>query len=346
MSIFQEVKERISLKEIVRAYGIELNRSDMCICPFHAEKTASMKVYDKGFRCYGCGEGGDTLRFVQKFFNLSNTLEAAHKINEDFNLGIQTDRRPTRAEVTSAQLAVQQRIEFEQRDKQAFFIFSEYFSTLRDYSRLAPKTEYEIPDKRFIEYLQNFERIDYVLEMQRELSHNPLQERIQFLDDHSDYIAFVAERLLEIRNEKAQTNVQTNVPVQNTENTQRVSATPVQKQSVSQNTAPAEVPKKVDYKIIGNTPYKNIQDKAYLKYSNSFADKVVSELQSRGIRFSGKVTERMTTFTINSRDVGLVRSIASAEAEKFTGRNKPQIIPTQNRQKTANMNRQSDAVSL
>ena len=38
MNIFQEIKERLSLKDIVRAYGIELNRSDMCICPFHAEK--------------------------------------------------------------------------------------------------------------------------------------------------------------------------------------------------------------------------------------------------------------------------------------------------------------------
>ena len=79
MNIFQEIKERLSLKDIVRAYGIELNRSDMCICPFHAEKTASMKIYDKGFRCYGCGEGGDTIEFVRKYFNLNNTLEALIK---------------------------------------------------------------------------------------------------------------------------------------------------------------------------------------------------------------------------------------------------------------------------
>ncbi len=319
MSIFQEVKERVSLKDVVRAYGIELNRNDMCICPFHAEKTASMKVYDKGFRCYGCGEGGDTLHFVQKYFNLSNTLEAAHKINEDFNLGIETDRRPSKSEVTSAQLAVQQRIEFEKRDKEAFLVFSEYFKTLRDYSAYAPKTQHEIPDKRFIEYLHNFERVDYALEMQRELSRNPLHERIQFLNDNSDYIAQVAKRLLEIRNEKRLENINPEIK-------------PAAKES--------------DYKIIGNTPYKNIQNKAYLKYSNSFADKVASELQSRGIRFSGKVTTKMTTFTVNANDTDVVRGIASIEAERFTGRNKPQIIPTQNRQKSATLNRQSDAVSL
>lgn len=318
MNIFQEIKERLSLKDIVRAYGIELNRSDMCLCPFHAEKTPSMKIYDKGFRCYGCGENGDTIEFVRKFFNLSNVLEAAHKINEDFGLGIQTDRRPTRSEVKSAQAAVQKRIEFEHRDNQAFLVFSEYFKVLRDYSRLAPKTEYEIPDKRFIEYLQNFEQLEYVMERQLELMHNPMNERIEFLDDHQEYISKIAGRLLEIRHEK---DIVHEAP------------------AAVQTAAKPESKVQSGYKIIGNTSYKSITDKSYLKYSNSVSQQIEDRLSKAGIRFSGKVSEKMTTFTVNKRDLESVRAIAADEAEKFTGRNKPQIVPSQ-KQMTAGIKRQ------
>lgn len=41
------------------------------LCPFHAEKTPSFRVYDRRgyFRCYGCGENGDVIAFVQKHDN-------------------------------------------------------------------------------------------------------------------------------------------------------------------------------------------------------------------------------------------------------------------------------------
>ena len=36
------------------------------LCPFHGEKTPSFHVYDKGFfKCYGCGLGGDVIKFVE-----------------------------------------------------------------------------------------------------------------------------------------------------------------------------------------------------------------------------------------------------------------------------------------
>lgn len=41
------------------------------LCPFHAEKTPSFRVYDRrgSFKCYGCGEGGDVIAFIQKHDN-------------------------------------------------------------------------------------------------------------------------------------------------------------------------------------------------------------------------------------------------------------------------------------
>ncbi len=43
------------------------------LCPFHGEKTPSFHVHpDRGFfKCFGCGQGGDVIKFVQQMENLS-----------------------------------------------------------------------------------------------------------------------------------------------------------------------------------------------------------------------------------------------------------------------------------
>src|ERR1051325_18065 len=42
------------------------------LCPFHDEKTPSFSVSpDRGtFKCFGCGEGGDAISFVEKMENV------------------------------------------------------------------------------------------------------------------------------------------------------------------------------------------------------------------------------------------------------------------------------------
>jgi len=61
---------------VVQAAGIELqekgNRFWGC-CPFHQEQTASftVDVERQRFRCFGCGENGDVVDFVQKLKGLT-----------------------------------------------------------------------------------------------------------------------------------------------------------------------------------------------------------------------------------------------------------------------------------
>ncbi|HZE51019.1 MAG TPA: CHC2 zinc finger domain-containing protein, partial [Jatrophihabitantaceae bacterium] len=51
------------------------------ICPFHDEKSPSFSVSPaKGlFHCFGCGVGGDVIRFVERIENLGFT-EAAERL--------------------------------------------------------------------------------------------------------------------------------------------------------------------------------------------------------------------------------------------------------------------------
>ena len=46
----------------------------MIACPFHNDRTPSMKV-DKRFHCFGCGADGDAVDFVSRLFELPSKEE-------------------------------------------------------------------------------------------------------------------------------------------------------------------------------------------------------------------------------------------------------------------------------
>ena len=58
MNLFEAVKETIPTRVAVEHYGIEIKRNGMACCPFHNDKTPSMKV-DTRFHCFGCQADGD-----------------------------------------------------------------------------------------------------------------------------------------------------------------------------------------------------------------------------------------------------------------------------------------------
>lgn len=88
----REINERISTRKVMEHYGIRVSSRGYCKCPFHSggnERTGSMMVYpgDRGYHCFACGETGDTIKFVQKFFNIP-FRDACRKINDDMALGL------------------------------------------------------------------------------------------------------------------------------------------------------------------------------------------------------------------------------------------------------------------
>ncbi len=72
----QTVKERSSITDIVRDHvtlrpaGVGSMKG---LCPFHDEKTPSFTVREAvgAYHCFGCGEGGDVISFVQKVDHLT-----------------------------------------------------------------------------------------------------------------------------------------------------------------------------------------------------------------------------------------------------------------------------------
>lgn len=85
--IFAEIRNAVPMQDIAKFYGLQISRSGMACCPFHDDKTPSLKIYPDHFYCFGCSESGDGTGFVAKLFRISQ-LEATKKISYDFGLNL------------------------------------------------------------------------------------------------------------------------------------------------------------------------------------------------------------------------------------------------------------------
>jgi DNA primase len=65
----EEIKQQNSMRDVLGRYGMVPNRSGFICCPFHNENSASCKIYDDSFYCFGCGMTGDIFTFVQNMYN-------------------------------------------------------------------------------------------------------------------------------------------------------------------------------------------------------------------------------------------------------------------------------------
>lgn len=87
MSIYSQIKEQVSTRDVAEYYGYKVGKNGMMCCPFHPDKTPSMKV-DARYHCFGCGADGDVISFVQELFEL-RPYEAAVKLAEDFGIPLE-----------------------------------------------------------------------------------------------------------------------------------------------------------------------------------------------------------------------------------------------------------------
>ncbi|PIF01975.1 MAG: DNA primase, partial [Propionibacterium sp.] len=95
------VRQRARIEDIIGDY-VALKHAGSGtwkgLCPFHDEKTPSFTVTPaRGFYyCFGCGEGGDVITFVQRHLNLSFTEGVQHLADKvGVQLRILEDGSPT-----------------------------------------------------------------------------------------------------------------------------------------------------------------------------------------------------------------------------------------------------------
>lgn len=113
----EDIKARVTMEQAARHYGFEPNRAGYIRCPFHREKTASLKIYpgQGGWHCFGCGAGGSVIDFVMALYGISFP-QALVRLSADFGLGLEGRRAPRHE---AALLVRRRRQEQEERERQA-----------------------------------------------------------------------------------------------------------------------------------------------------------------------------------------------------------------------------------
>ena len=82
--MFESIKAAVTARQAAERFGVEVNRSGMAICPFHDDRTPSLKL-DQRYYCFGCGANGDAINLTARLLGISN-YSAAQKLAEEFGI--------------------------------------------------------------------------------------------------------------------------------------------------------------------------------------------------------------------------------------------------------------------
>lgn len=154
------IKSTLSMLEVSEWYGYHPNRSSFIACPFHQDKTASLKIYKepgRGFHCFGCNAGGSVIDFVMCLFGLSFP-QAVVRLNADFNLGLCYEKPDMR---------VVEKMRRERADKERALqkYRDEYDRKNAEFQRLWQARQTKVPpDPEFMESLEKLENLEFWFE--------------------------------------------------------------------------------------------------------------------------------------------------------------------------------------
>ena len=102
----ERVKQAADIVEVVSAHT-DLRRQGarwVGLCPFHEERTPSFSVdaQDKLYHCFGCGVGGDTIKFVEEKEGLG-FAEAVELLADRYGVELEREQEDPRAEARRQQ---------------------------------------------------------------------------------------------------------------------------------------------------------------------------------------------------------------------------------------------------
>lgn len=145
MNSFETVKQAVTTKQAAEAYGLEVDKHGMALCPFHDDHHPSLKL-DRRYYCFGCHATGDVIDFTGKLFGIS-PKSAALKLAQDFGID---PRPPTQSDIPRYHAEP-----FRNPEQLCIRVLREYLRLLRIWKvRYRPAIPGEALDDRFVESCQ------------------------------------------------------------------------------------------------------------------------------------------------------------------------------------------------
>ena len=171
MNLFETVKAAVTPRMAAERYGLPIQQGGMVCCPFHADRTPSMKLNEDYFYCFGCGATGDVIDLAARLFSLSS-YDAAKKLAADFGI---TEQKPS---VLAKLKHSKSQAELESR---SFRVLGDYLQILQGWKEnCAPQSPGDAIDPRYAEACHMLERIGNMLDI---LACGTPQERAEVVAD-------------------------------------------------------------------------------------------------------------------------------------------------------------------
>ncbi len=171
MNLFETVKAAVTPRMAAERYGLPIQQGGMVCCPFHADRTPSMKLNEDYFYCFGCGASGDVIDLTAQLFRLS-PADAARKLAADF--GIAEQKPSVLAKLKRGKTQVES-------ERHCFRVLRDYFGILQDWKdHCAPQSPEDAIDPRYAEACHMLERIGNMLGI---LACGTPQERAEVVAD-------------------------------------------------------------------------------------------------------------------------------------------------------------------
>lgn len=192
MNLYDQLKTHLAPRCVTERYGPPIHRGDMICCPFHDDKTPSMKLYDDHFYCFGCQKSGDVIDLAAQLLGLTNH-EAAKRLASDFGI----------AGEVSAQLVrttpYEHSRQFYEDEQECYLALLDYLKLIEHWEKKYPPTSQIVtPDPRFIEACQMKSYVDYLCDIFITGSTKERVIAIRDLKTHIDDIrSYTAQKTME-----------------------------------------------------------------------------------------------------------------------------------------------------
>lgn len=190
MNLFEAVKDSVTARRAAEWYGFKVSRNGMMKCPFHQDKTPSMKI-ERRFYCFGCLETGDVIDLVAKLYDLTKK-EAALKLAADFCITYEetgTSKRNEKHNNDSRPLYFR----FHDAEIRFWRVMTGYYHLLCEWrEKYDPGDPESEPDLRYVEAVQNITTIEYVLDTYME---GDLETKVDIINDYGRKLKEYERRL-------------------------------------------------------------------------------------------------------------------------------------------------------
>ena len=204
VDVFDALKQ-VPIEDVLENYGVNVKPNRLFNCPFpdHEDTNESFKFYinTNSFFCFGCGRGGDTVKFVQLMENVT-PLEAARRLSSMFALDLFSDKPFTQAE--RQQIAARRKSEaarlegFETWVRWAGRVIGQYLLLMSKWKeKRAPASIDDAWDSAFTYALTHFDYWEYFYEAV--FINGGFEDQVKFYSEYRFEVAEIAEFIKSFR---------------------------------------------------------------------------------------------------------------------------------------------------